>query len=135
MKHQKQLHPIQAWDAMVKNLTDCAIEKAARDPAISAMRRDLSDAGRPGSRVRLTQKGLRGAMTRVLPAGTVRGAHALVHSWRLSAGRRGVGVSAAREAARELHLSRRMSARQSWYSVAMKRLRSEAAETWRADSR
>ena len=89
---------------MPKNLTDGAIEKAARDAAITGTRRDLSDAACPGLRVRLTSKGIKGAMTWVLACRDREGRmRRFVLGAYLPDGK-GMGISGAREAARKLHI-------------------------------
>jgi integrase len=89
---------------MAKNLTEGAIKKAARDAAIAGKRRDLSDAAHPGLRVRLTPKGLKGAMTWVLACRDREGRmRRFVLGAYLPDGK-GMGVSNARDAARKLLL-------------------------------
>jgi integrase len=89
---------------MTQNLTEGSIERAAREAAIAGKRRDLSDASMPGLRVRLTPKGMKGAMTWVL---AMRDREGRMRRFVLGAylpDGKGMGVRAAREAARQMHV-------------------------------
>jgi hypothetical protein len=85
---------------MPVNLTDSAIVKAARDVVAEGKRRDLSDAAYPGLRIRLTPKG---AATWVLACRDREGSMRRFVLGQYQ-GKTGMGVAAARAAAKKLHV-------------------------------
>lgn len=85
---------------MPVNLSDGAITKAARDVACAGKRRDLSDAGCPGLRLRLTPKGV---ATWTLACRDREGRMRRFTLGRYQ-GKTGMGLADARKAARALHV-------------------------------
>ena len=85
---------------MPVNLTEGGIVKAAREVMNAGERRDLSDAGCPGLRLRLTAKG---AASWVLAC---RDREGRMRRFVLGQyqGKKGMGLAAARDAARKLHV-------------------------------